>query len=134
MSQGNVEIVRGHIEAFRQDDVPAALLRLDPYVVLDWSRARRLGLTVSFGHEEVTQAVRHYIGAFEDYDYEVERLTDLGAGAVLAVVAEEGRGKSSGVPVQQSFAALYTVIDSKIARVTFFPDERQALEAVGLSE
>jgi ketosteroid isomerase-like protein len=63
----------------------------------------------------------------------VERLTDLGGGAVLAVVAEEGRGKSSGVPVQQSFAALYTVIDGKIARVTFFPDERQALDAVGLS-
>jgi ketosteroid isomerase-like protein len=134
MSQENVEIVRRHIEAFRQDDVPAALLRLDPYVVLDWSRVRRLDLTVSYGHAEVTQAVQHYIGAFEDYDYEVERLTDLGPGAVLAVVAEEGRGKSSGVPVQQSFAALYTVIDGKIARVTLFPDEDEALEAVGLSE
>jgi ketosteroid isomerase-like protein len=36
--------------------------------------------------------------------------------------------------VQQSFAALYTVIDGKIARVTFFPSEDQALEAAGLSE
>ena len=134
MSQENVEVVRRHIEAFRQDDVPEALSQLDPYVVLDWSRGRRLGLTVAYGHEEVTQTVRHWIGAFEDYDYEVERLTDLGSGAVLVIVAEEGRGKSSGVPVRQSFAVLYTVIDGKIARLTLFPDEEQALEAVGLSE
>ena len=63
-----------------------------------------------------------------------QRLTDLGSGAVLVIVAEEGRGKSSGVPVRQSFAVLYTVIDGRIARLTVFPDEEQALEAVGLSE
>ena len=53
MSQENVEIVREHIEAFRQDDVPEALSQLDPYVVLDWSRVKRLGLTVAYGHEDV---------------------------------------------------------------------------------
>ena len=30
--------------------------------------------------------------------------------------------------------ALYTVIDGKIARITFFASEDQALEAAGLSE
>ena len=34
--------------------------------------------------------------------YEVERLTDLGSGAILAAVTETGRGKSSGVPVRRS--------------------------------
>ena len=82
----------------------------------------------------MTKTVRHWIGAFEDYDYDVERLTDLGSGAVLVIVAEEGRGKSSGVPVRRSFAALYTVIDGKIARITFFPSEAEALEAAGLRE
>jgi ketosteroid isomerase-like protein len=101
---------------------------------MDWSRIPRLGLTVAYGHEEVNQTTRYYIGAFEDYDYEVERLTDLGCGAVLAVVTEGGRGKSGGVPVRQSLATLYTVIDGKIARVTVFPDEEQALEAEGLRE
>jgi len=63
-----------------------------------------------------------------------QRLSDLGSGAVLALLTEEGRGKISGVPVRQSFAALYTVIDGKIARVTFFPSEDQALEAAGLRD
>jgi ketosteroid isomerase-like protein len=71
---------------------------------------------------------------FDDYDYDAERLIDLGSGVVLALVTEEGRGKSSGVPVRQSFAGLYTVIDGKIARVTFFPNEAEALEAAGLRE
>jgi ketosteroid isomerase-like protein len=135
MSQENVEIVREHIDAFRrQDDAPRTLSPLDPFVVLDMSRVRGLDVTVAYGHEEVTQTIRHYIGAFEDYEYDVERLTDLGSGAVLALVTEKGRGKSSGVPVRQSFAALYTVIDGKIARVTLFPNEDQALEAAGLRE
>ena len=64
----------------------------------------------------------------------MDRLTDLGSGAVHAVVTETGRGKGSGVPVERHFAALYTLIDAKITRITFFPSESQALEAVGLSE
>jgi ketosteroid isomerase-like protein len=134
MSEENVAVVRGHIEAFRRGDTPGALSHLDPFVVWDASRIGLLDVTVAYGHEEFSQTIRHYIGAFEDYDYEAQRLTDLGSGAVLATLTEEGRGKGSGVPVRQSFAALYTVIDGKIARITFFPSEAQALEAAGLSD
>jgi ketosteroid isomerase-like protein len=135
MSRENVEVVRGHIEAFRRGDVPGTLSYFDPHVVWDPSRVvGALDVSVAYGREEVTETIRHYIGAFEDYDYAAQRLTDLGSGAVLALVTEEGRGKSSGVPVRQSFAAIYTVIDGKIARVTFFPSEDQALEAAGLGE
>ena len=134
MSQDNVEIVREHIEAFRQGDPSGALSHLDPYVVWDASRIGLLDVTVAYGHEEFSQTIRHYIGAFEDYDFVAQRLTDLGSGAVLALLTEEGRGKSSGAPVRQSSAALYTVIDGKIARITFFPSEAEALEAAGLRE
>jgi ketosteroid isomerase-like protein len=134
MSQENVEIVRTHIEAFRQDDAPRSLSVVDPHVVLDRSRVQTVDSEVTYGHEALVQAVRRHVGAFKDYSYVVERLTDLGSGAVLAVVTETGRGKSSGVPVRQSFAALYTVIDGRIVRVTQFPSEEEALEAAGLSE
>ena len=129
-----MEIVREHIEAFRQDDAPRAFSSVDPHVVLDRSWIGGVGTETAYGHEAVAQVVRRYMGAFDEYRYEVERLTNLGSGAVLAVVTEEGRGKSSGVPVRQSFAALYTVIDAKIARITVFPSDEQALEAAGLSE
>ena len=133
MSQENVEIVRAHIEAFLHD-APRALSFFDPYVVIDWSRGPDLDSEVAYGHEAVAQAVAHFVGAFDEYAYEVERLTDLGSGAILAAVTETGRGRSSGVPVRRSYAALYTVIDRKIARITIFPSEERALEAIGLSE
>jgi ketosteroid isomerase-like protein len=133
MAEENVEIVREHIEAFRHGDATGALSNLDPHVVLDRTRVADLE-SIAYGHDQLDESVSRYMGSFDEYHYEVERLTDLGSGAVLAVVTEEGRGKSSGVPVRQTFATLYTVIEGKIARVTLFPSEEVALEAVGRSE
>jgi ketosteroid isomerase-like protein len=88
--------------------------------------------------QENVEIVRRHIGAFLDDAprsfSSVEGLTDLGSGAILAVVTETGRGKGSGVPVRRSFAALYTVIDGKIVRITQFPSEEQALKAIGPPE
>ena len=133
MSQENVEVVRAHIEAYNRLD-GSALAFFDPHVVLDMSRVTGLDFGIPYGHAAATDAIRRYIGAFDEYAYEVKQLTDLGAGAVLANVAERGRGKKSGVRVERSFAALYTVIAGKIARVTVFPNEEEALEAAGLTE
>ena len=132
MGTKSIDVVRAHIEAYRRKDVPEALSYLDTSVVLDPSRVG--GPDVSFGHEAVAQAVARYAGTFDEYVYEVERLTDLGAGAVLAIVSETGRGKASGVPVSRSVAFLYSVIDGKIVHMTVFLDVGQALEAVGLEE
>jgi ketosteroid isomerase-like protein len=132
MSQEQVEIVRDHIEAYRRQDVSVTLSFMDPHAVLDMSRID--GSDPSHGHEAIDQWVTRYRGTFGDYDYKVGRLTDLGAGAILAVVTETGRGKGSGAPVNRRFAVLYTVIDGKIARVTQFRTEQAALEAAGLQE
>jgi ketosteroid isomerase-like protein len=133
VSEKNVEIVRGHIEAFLHD-AATALSSVDPAVVFDRSRVGALESEIVFGHEAVVTAVRQHVGTFEEYAYELERLTDLGPSAVLAVVTETGRGKGSGVPVRRSIATLYTVIGGKIVRMTVFRSEQEALEAAGLAE
>jgi hypothetical protein len=70
MSQENVEVVRGHIEAFRRGDVPSTLSYFDPHVVWDPSRVRgALDVSVAYGREEVTETIRHYIGAIEHYTF-----------------------------------------------------------------
>jgi ketosteroid isomerase-like protein len=132
MSEEQVEVVREHIQAYRRRDVSVALSFMDRHAVLDMNRVD--GSDPSHGHEAIDEAVTRYVGAFEDYAYEVERLTDLGSGAILGVVTETGRGKGSGAPVDRSYAVLYTVIDGKIARITQFRTEQAALEAAGLEE
>jgi ketosteroid isomerase-like protein len=135
MSQEQVEVVRAHLEAFRSlRDASRTLSFLDPHVVLDLSRTGGDEEAI-YGREALAEFMRRWIGTFEEYRYEMERLTDLGSGAVLAAgVSETGRGKGSGVPVNRSFAALYTVIDGRIARITMFRTEQDALEAAGLKE
>jgi ketosteroid isomerase-like protein len=133
MSEENVEIVRAHIEAFRRGDSSDALSYIDSYVVWDASRIRSLDIRLAYGLKEFGETMRHHIGAFKDL--EPQRATDLGSGAVLVLgIEKERRGKGHAVPVRQSFAALYTVIDGKIARITFFPSEGEVLHAAGLSE
>ena len=85
-----------------------------------------------YGREAIAEFMRRWIGTFGEYRYELERLTDLGSGVVLAAASETGRGKGSGAPVDRSFGVLYTVIDGKIVRVTMFRTEQDALEAAGL--
>jgi ketosteroid isomerase-like protein len=131
MSDEQVEVVRKHIEAYRRQDPSVALSFMDPHAVLDMTHRR---FRSESRHEAIDEAVTPYVGAFEDYAYEVERLTELGAGAIIAVVTETGRGKGSGVPANRRFATLYTVIDGKIARVTQFRSEQDALGAAGLQE
>jgi ketosteroid isomerase-like protein len=133
MSRENVEIVRGHIEAWRAEDAPRAVSFFDPHVVADVSRTGGID-SAFYGQEAITEFFRRWAGTFEDYRWEVERLTDLGSGAVLAVLREIGRGKGSGARVDRPLATLYTVIDGKIVRITTFRTEQEALEAAGLRE
>jgi ketosteroid isomerase-like protein len=133
MSRGSVEIVRRHIEAWTAEEAALALSFLDPYIVLDLTRAGTIEGAV-YGPEGVSEHFRRYAGTFEDYRWEVQRLDDLGAGAILAVVTESGRGKGSGASVSRPLAALYTVVDRRIVRITMFPGEQEALQAAGLSE
>ena len=131
VSEEDVEIVRRHVEAFGRN-AAKALSFLDPYVVWDTSRVG--GADPAYGLEGVAQAARRYLGAFKEYAFEAERLSDLGSGWVVAAVNESGRGKGSGVPVRRSFVALYTLLDGKIVRITNFPGEDEALKGAGRRE
>ena len=106
---------------------------MDDHVVADWARVWMLNPT-GYGIEQVVKEVVHYRGTFDDYHYEVKELTDLGSGQVLVEVGEAGRGKGSGVPVERSYAVLYTVIAGKIVRVTTFSSAQEARQAIGASE
>ncbi len=133
MSQENVEIVRGHIEAWSTGERALALSFLDPHIVMDLTRTGAIE-GAFYGPEGIAEHFRRYAGTFEDYRWEVRRLDDLGTDAVLAVTTESGRGKGSGAPVDRSLAVLYTVLDGQIVRITMFQGEKEALAAVGLSE
>lgn len=133
MSQENVEVVRRLIEAHVEGDADAAASLMDPMIVLDTSRVSEI-VGNALGRDDVIGAVRSYRSAFTEYDFEVEKLSDLGSGVILGVAEESGVGRASGAAVERTYHVLYTVIDHLVARMTHFPSEAEALRAADQAE
>ena len=136
MSQENVEIVRSIYDAVaRRDDVtPFEVYAED--IVFDLSKARRAALNpqpVYHGHEGVRQGWRDLLSVFGEVDFEVEELIDAGD-RVLAAIREREVGRASGVPVETTHLAVWTLADGKVIRMQVLDDRQEALKAAGLSE
>ena len=63
-------------------------------------------------------------------------VADVGAGRYVVEVRLTGKGRSSGIEVDQQMGFLYALReqDRKVTRVQMFPSKDAALEAAGLSE
>jgi hypothetical protein len=70
--------------------------------------------------------MKRWLGAFDDYAFELVRMSDLGAGTVMVVVTERGHGVGSLISVERTGAGLYSILGGKIVRITWFPTERDA--------
>ena len=108
MAGGDVEVVRAIYERWQRGD-PAAEL-LDPEI--EWSTPHPDGSAIH-GRDEVLAFLRRYVGAFEDYRMELEKIHDLGDHRVLARFSESGRGKGSGAETRLSATGIWTVRDGR---------------------
>jgi ketosteroid isomerase-like protein len=136
VSQENVEVVQALYAAAAKRDKCAVLSLYDPDVELDASGiplGGLIGSQVRHGHEGVTTFFRDLHDAFENLEYDVERLVPVGE-HVVSFITRRGRGKVSGLEVAMSFGVVFTVRAGKVVRVVWFPSPGDALKAVGLEE
>ena len=92
-------------------------------------RRRNTGRAVS----EANKLISEWVGTFDEWREEIAEIRDFGTQVdVLAV--QHGRGKGSGVEVEERYALIYEVDDDKIARMTMYGEPANALEAAGLSD
>ena len=133
MSEENVEIVRGVYEAWQQGDFESALQPFDEDI--EWfgppeGPGSAHGVR---GREEVPRALGAFLGAWDDFRFELRELIDNGD-EVLACGWQSGRGKGSGVEWSEETFSVWTLRAGKFVRQRMFRDRAQALEAAGLSE
>src|SRR3954451_11125193 len=136
MSQENVEIVRRIYDAVaRRDDVTPFEVYAEDIVweIADQRAAGLMPKGVYQGHEGVRQFWHDAVSVFGKIDFDVEELVDAGD-QVVAVVRDRRVGRTSGVPVEATHLAVWTLADDKVIRLQTFDDREQALEAAGLSE
>jgi ketosteroid isomerase-like protein len=135
MSQENVEVVQRVLNGFSRSDRASVEPLLHPDVEWRTVLGPLLGVeTVSgrdpvlrFGFEEIPNAI-------EDAHVEVEELTDLGEGRVLLVARYLGRGKRSGIEIEERISSVHRLHEGMIVSVRDYPSRQEALEAAGLGE
>jgi ketosteroid isomerase-like protein len=143
MSRENVEIVRRIYDAVARRDAVTAFEAYAEDIVWDLSNApHRAALAtkpVYKGRVGVREFWRDLLASFSEVDLEVEQLLDM-EDQVLASGREREVARASGVPVETTHFAVWTLADGKVTRMQVFdllmplrrhysnPEVRQAID------
>jgi ketosteroid isomerase-like protein len=132
MSQENLEIARRAYESMTVGNLSWLAEFVAPEIEVDLTR-NVFNPQVIRGYEGIQQFWTTQNEVWEDFRFEVEELIDAGD-EVVAVVKLVGKGRGSGVPVDQREIQVVKVRDGRAVHIAAYRDRAEALEAVGLSE
>jgi ketosteroid isomerase-like protein len=136
MSRENVEVVRRIYDAVarRDSDTPFELYADDVvWDVSGWRPGALMARTQYHGHAGVREVWRETLAIWSEVDFEVYELLDVGD-RVLAALREREVGRASGVPIEATHAAVWTLAGGKVVRLQVFDDREQALAVIGQQE
>jgi ketosteroid isomerase-like protein len=129
VADSNLEFLRQGYEALSRGDVDTfkslSRERLDPQFEFHsvWDGRVFRGFP---GTQEWISDTRE---TWDDYDQELEEITDLGD-HVLVVLRISARGGGSGVPVTQELAVIWTFESDRAIRARSYASKAEALDAV----
>ncbi|HWW90055.1 MAG TPA: nuclear transport factor 2 family protein [Solirubrobacteraceae bacterium] len=106
-----VELVRKQLEALDRGDFDAVMSNVAEDGVLD-GRADLIE-----GRAAIRGFVEEWFSAYEELDYELEEVSDLGGGVVFAVVIQDGRLVGSAGRIRQREGWVYLWVGGSIARL-----------------
>ena len=133
MSQENVEVVKGAVDAFNDHDLDRYLSFLAP----EFEFVDHMGAVAEeqgTGLDAIRRQVEGWFEAFPDFRVSVDEYIDAGD-LVVSVSTWQGTGAGSGLPYHQEAAEVTTIRDGTIVHVELgFADRAAALEAAGLRE
>jgi ketosteroid isomerase-like protein len=129
MSHDNVDVVRAVFEAHDRRDWNTVYSFYAPEVVWqdvdgmwgDWGTAR--------GPDGIRAAWRRWLGVLERPTFTAEDISDAGE-HVLVRLRMSGRGRESGVHVEQVIAMVWTVRGGNVVRVEVYRHREDAIKAI----
>jgi len=130
MSEANIEPIKDLYARFRDGDEDSALELIDPAMEVH-DRPDIPDPQVYHGHDGVRAALQVSRDAFDDLDLVPEEFIDAGD-QVLVVFWFRGKGRGSGVEIDERLVHLWTIRDGKPVRMDVHSSREQALEAAGL--
>lgn len=131
MADEDVDVVRRAYQAYSRGDLVAAGSAYSEDTVWDVSRFRP-DEGIHRGLDELARYLVSWRETWEEHEFALESVIDAG-GAVVVVIRESGRGKSSGVPVTIRYGQVIRLSHGKIAETIVYRDPQDAFDAAGLS-
>jgi ketosteroid isomerase-like protein len=107
-----VELVRMHVEALDRGDLDGVMSFAAEDGVLD-GRADMVE-----GRAAIRGFLDEWFGAYEELDFALEEITQLGGGVVFAVVTQDGRLVGTDGHIRQREGWVYLCVGGLIARLT----------------
>jgi ketosteroid isomerase-like protein len=133
MSQENLEIVRRLNEVYNERSFAENPDLIDPDIVWDMSRMNIPDSAAHTGPLGLREFVDSWTESFSSEQIEAEEMVDAGD-QVLVTVHHSGRGKTSGIEVDQRFAMVWTLRDGRAVRMEMYPTREDALAAFGVGD
>jgi ketosteroid isomerase-like protein len=134
MSQ-NLDLVRSIHAAWERGDYQGIAEGVHPGIEFVWADGPDPGSVT--GWAQMEQRLREYRSAWEDYRLVLHELRELDDHRVLALAHVSGRGKASGLELEQMSAkitAVHHIGGGKVTRLVRYWDRDCALADLGLAE
>jgi ketosteroid isomerase-like protein len=131
MSSENVELVRELVKVYNERSFEKNMDLLDRDIVWDLSRVELPDGASFTGHSGLRTFVETWEEGFDSEHIEAEEMLDAGE-RVVAMIHHRGRGRISGIEVDQRFAMVWTLRGGRAVRMDMYPSREEALEAAGL--
>jgi ketosteroid isomerase-like protein len=126
MTPDLVEVARRLLDATNRKDFDALQGFWGPDPTLDMSP---LGLGVYKGAAAVRAFMEDWLGAYDEFELEVEELDDLGNGVLFQVAVQRGMPRGSMARLEVRYGSVSTVVDGVVERATFYYDIDEARAA-----
>jgi ketosteroid isomerase-like protein len=132
MSEQNVAVVHRALDALADFDHERATAHFAPDA--EWHNTSVFpGPRVCVGTDTILDFWKALNEEFSERGEEIEQVWEAGDLVVIGV-HQWGSGRTSGVPFDVRFAAIFKVVDQRIVRVDIHGDYAKALKAAALRE
>lgn len=123
--RADIEEMRRAYEALSRGDVEKVLGIIDPEVEIR-DRPEIPDPQTYRGHEGARAALQQSFDTFEALHFEPEQFFQIG-NRIVVVIRMRGKGRESGVPVEDRIAHLWTLRDGRAWRLQVYSDPDQAI-------
>jgi len=129
----NVELAREGMHAYNRGDFGAVLDLFSPEIEV-YAPPNFMNSGHFHGHEGFMEWIAHWNEAWESFEIHVDDIEPIGDRFVVLEAHQQGRGRGSGVPVEQDVIYVYEMSGARCVHLSVHPDRAAAMAHVRARE